>query len=157
MACVHGDLQANTQPGRYCLMLLPHQIVVDGDSTEVMLQDLAEIYSSLVEHRSADLDPCPVQYPDYTYWQRKLLKAGQLEKHISFWMDDLRRAPLAIDLPTAGQRPAVFSSKGAWVPFELSEAEVAALLQLAKQLKVTLLETVLSAIQVSCVALLLAV
>ena len=116
---------------------------------EVMLRDLAEAYSSLVEGKLPDLDPSPVQYADYAHWQRQQLEAGQLEKHINFWVNDLRDAPLSIDLPSIGPRPPVFSSKGAWVPFELSQEEIAALLQLAKHLKVTLLETVLSAIQVS--------
>lgn len=130
-------------------MLLPHHIVADGGSLEILLQDLAAIYNGLVEHRPPDLESCPVQYPDYAYWQRQQLDAGTFEHHISFWVEDLKSAPLSIDLPTVGQRPAVFTSKGARVPFELSEAEVAALLQLSMDLKVTLLETVLAAIQVS--------
>ncbi len=121
---------------------------VDGGSMEVMLRDLAKLYNSHLSHKRPDLDPCLVQYADYAFWQRQQLNAGSLEQHISFWVDDLQHAPLSVDLPAVGQRPAVFRSKGAWVPFELSETEVAALLQLAKQLKVTLLEIALSAVQV---------
>lgn len=150
---VHHDVQAKPQSDCCYLALVAHHIVADQNSMEIMLQDLAKIYSRCVDPTAPELEMCPVQYLDYAHWQGQQLETGQLEGPISFHLKHLEHAPLSIDLPNDSQRPAVFSSKGAWVPFELSETEVAALLQLSQHLRVTLLEIVLSAVQVSCAAL----
>ena len=129
-------------------MLLPHHIVVDGGSMEILLKDLSQLYNSILVQRPQNLAQTPVQYVDYAYWQQQQVETGEVEKHICFWLAELQDAPLSVDLPAVGPRPPVFRSKGAWVPFELTEDEVGALLRLAKDIGATLLETVLSMIQV---------
>lgn len=52
------------------LVLISHHIVVDGAAQEVLLADLAELYSAAREGRACALEPLQVQYADYAAAQR---------------------------------------------------------------------------------------
>ncbi|GIF23080.1 amino acid adenylation domain-containing protein/non-ribosomal peptide synthase protein (TIGR01720 family) [Actinoplanes tereljensis] len=113
-------------PDEHILVLLLHHIVTDEWSDGPFLADLATAYAG----RHQEWAPLPVQYADYTLWQRELLgdvAAGQLD----FWRTTLDGAPEELSLPLDRARPAEPSADGDEVTVDLPADVVRGLRRLA--------------------------
>lgn len=99
--------------GSHCLLLTVHHLVCDGWSLQLVLQELAACYRAERDGTAADLEPLPVQYPDYAVWQRDRLARGGHADAVAHWAEQLRGAPATLALPTDRPRPAVQSTAGA--------------------------------------------
>ncbi len=75
-----------------CIATL-HHIISDGWSTEVLLNDLTEVYEALVSGSDNPLSPLPLQYRDAAHWLNRLLEGPQGEQMRVYWLDKLRGAP----------------------------------------------------------------
>ncbi|MFX0580696.1 amino acid adenylation domain-containing protein [Nocardia nepalensis] len=97
--------------------------------------------------------PLEVQYADYAIWQRAVLGAQDdpeslLAQQIAFWRTELAGLPEQLALPTDRPRPAVLSSRGAVVAFEIDAEVHAALERLARSHNSTLFMVVHAALAV---------
>jgi amino acid adenylation domain-containing protein len=90
------------------LLLTLHHAVADGWSLGILLRDLAHGYTGDPE----PLPRLPVQYADYSIWQRRRLAAGELASDLAFWRDRLAGAPGRLDLQPDRPRPAQQSFRG---------------------------------------------
>ncbi|HEV7369245.1 amino acid adenylation domain-containing protein [Arenibaculum sp.] len=90
-----------------------HHIVADGWSVGVLLQELAALYAAYVQGRPSPLPELPVQYADYTLWQRERLKGDALQGQVDYWKRQLAGAPALLDMPADRPRPAVQTFRGA--------------------------------------------
>ncbi|MCP3759343.1 condensation domain-containing protein [Streptomyces sp. TBY4] len=104
--------------GPQTLVLLLHHIAADGWSTGPLLADLAAAYEARRAGRAPEWPALPVQYADYTLWQRELLADARPE--LDFWQRTLAGMPPLIDLPTDRHRPAEPSGHGALTAFSVS-------------------------------------
>ena len=80
----------------------------------------------------------PVQYGDYTLWQRELLGSERdaesvISRQIDFWKKALEGMPEELLLPTDRTRPAVMSYRGGTVPLELDAELHRGLLALSRR------------------------
>lgn len=75
-----------------CIATL-HHIISDGWSTEVLLNDLTQVYEELVLGRDNPLSPLPLQYRDAAHWLNRLLESPQGEQMRVYWLEKLRGAP----------------------------------------------------------------
>ena len=121
----------------HVLLLVLHHIAGDGWSLSPLGRDLGEFYRARREGRAAALPALPVQYADYTLWQRSVLgdeSEGEsaISRQLSFWRDRLSGLPDQIELPFDHGRPAVSSYRGGSVGFELSASLHAGALELAR-------------------------
>ncbi|MGV0042251.1 amino acid adenylation domain-containing protein, partial [Mycobacterium colombiense] len=96
----------------YLLVAVLHHIAADGWSLTPLVRDLGEAYASRVLGDAPDWAPLPVQYVDYTLWQRAQfgelqdphsLIAGQLR----YWEHTLAGMPERLELPTDRPYPLV--------------------------------------------------
>ncbi|MCF3960124.1 non-ribosomal peptide synthetase [Streptomyces fuscigenes] len=131
-----------TGPDEHTLVLTLHHIAADGWSMAPMMSDLSTAYAARLSGRAPDWRPLPLQYADYTLWQREFLGdsadpsslAGQQLAHFTATLHDL---PAEATLPADRPRPARSSGRGGTVPVRLSASTHRALADLARSLDAT--------------------
>ena len=129
------------------LNLVTHHMVFDTWSIDVFGRELTAIYGALIEGRPFPLQDLPVQYADFSLWQRERFQQEELQRQLAYWTAKLSGAPPLLMLPTDRPRPPVQSYRGRIQPFSLSEDLTAALNQLSRAEGVTLFMTLMAAFQ----------
>ena len=94
----------------HALLLLLHHTAADGWSIEPLLDDLAAAYTARRLGRAPALAPLPVQYADFTLWQRARLgdehdSASLAGRQLAYWAKTLAGLPAELTLPTDHARP----------------------------------------------------
>src|SRR6185312_12531652 len=98
----------------HVLLVSLHHIAGDGWSLRPLLRDLSAFYRARHEGVDAGLAELPVQYADYTLWQRAVLgdetdQGSAIARQLSYWRDRLAGLPEELELPADRSRPAVSS------------------------------------------------
>ncbi|MFE7599725.1 amino acid adenylation domain-containing protein [Streptomyces sp. NPDC057494] len=124
--------------GGQVLVLLVHHIAADGWSTGPLLADFGTAYRARVEGRDPSWTPLPVQYADYTLWQRDLIDGPAATAHLDFWEQTLAGAPAVLELPSARPRPAEATHRGGRAPVTVDVATHQALEAVARRSGATL-------------------
>ncbi len=130
----------------FILFVVMHHIITDGVSIQIYLRELFEFYRQYSEG-SQELAPLPVQYVDYTLWQRTWLKDAVLQEQVAYWQQQLNDIPELITLPTDYPRPKELTYAGGRVGFNLSEEVVSKLKIFAQANQVTMYMVMLAAFQ----------
>ena len=131
----------------HMLLLVIHHIANDGWSNGILFHELSVLYESLSTERPSDLPELPIQYADYSLWQRELLDEEHLESHLSYWKGQLGPSPAVLELPTDRPRPAVETFRGGKQFLMLSRSLTDDLEALSQREGATLFITVLAAFQ----------
>ncbi|MDQ3846750.1 MAG: condensation domain-containing protein, partial [Bacteroidota bacterium] len=131
----------------HLLVVVMHHIASDGWSLPIMVKEIAELYNAYKEDREAQLEPLELQYADYAIWQRKHLQGEVLDKKLNYWKEKLQGVA-ALQLPTDYQRPAVQSTRGATLLFDIEKDLYKRLQSLSQQQGTTLFMTLLAAFKV---------
>ncbi|MGE2722712.1 amino acid adenylation domain-containing protein, partial [Mycolicibacterium celeriflavum] len=104
-------------PEQFVLGIVVHHIAFDGWSLAPMVTGIAEAYISRSADRAPSWPPLPVQYVDYTLWQRT--QFGDLDDsdspiaaQLRYWQDTLAGIPGALRLPTDRPYPLVADYRG---------------------------------------------
>ncbi|MEV0570423.1 condensation domain-containing protein, partial [Dactylosporangium sp. NPDC050588] len=130
-------------PRRHVLTLTFHHIVTDDWSLGIFTRELGTVYTALsatVPHR---LPALPLQYADYSAWQRELVEQGAVREQLRYWRERLDGAA-TLALPTDRRRPAEESHRGAGVRLKLDPALADRLRGLSRGEGVTLFMTLLA-------------
>ncbi|HEX9335446.1 MAG TPA: condensation domain-containing protein, partial [Pseudonocardiaceae bacterium] len=114
----------------YLLVLVLHHIASDGWSMSKLVGDLAAAYTARAAGEAPQWTPLPVQYADYTLWQRDVPGAAE---QLDFWRTALAGAPDRIDLPIDRPRPAEPTHRSGTLSVHLPSELHAALAALARQ------------------------
>ncbi|GLQ98963.1 hypothetical protein GCM10007863_33830 [Dyella mobilis] len=130
-------------PQRHVLVLLLHHIAGDGASMAPMARDVIQAYVAHSGGHAPAFAPLPVQYADYTLWQRALLgdetdPHSVLAHQLAYWRNALADLPEQIALPTDRARPGVQSYRGHKLDFELDAVLHRRLLAVTQEHGVTL-------------------
>jgi non-ribosomal peptide synthetase component F len=116
-------------PQRHVLVLATHHLVGDALSMGILQQELFACYAAHVAGREPDLPELPIQYADYTTWQRMEVEP-ELETGLAYWAQRLRDVP-TVPFPVSRPRPPVRSFTSAWADVEFAPATMVALGSLA--------------------------
>ena len=94
------------------LVLNLHHIVCDARSIETLLSEIAALYTALLAGRPSPLDELPIQYADFSVWQREWLGPQTLEPQLDYWKKRLENRPAVLELPLDRPRPSHPSGRG---------------------------------------------
>ena len=114
----------------HVLVAAVHHIAADGWSITPLARDLGMAYASRCAGQAPEWAELPVQYVDYTLWQRAQFGAlddsdSPIATQLAYWEDALAGMPERLELPTDRPYPPVADLRGATVavdwPAELQQ------------------------------------
>ena len=123
------------------LVIVIHHIASDGWSTGLLLKELKDLYEGKV------LEALPVQYGDYSVWQRLHLEGESLESDLSYWSSKLGGVT-PFELPLDHARGPVQSTRGSGVYFHIDRSLSVSLESLSGKEGVSMFMVLLSAFNV---------
>ncbi|MDZ8263789.1 non-ribosomal peptide synthetase [Nostoc sp. ChiQUE01b] len=128
----------------YVLLLAIHHIAADGWSIGVLIRELSIYYRAIVMGSSVVLPELPVQYADFTIWQRQWLTNQVLERQLNYWKQELAGAPPLLELPTDRPRTSIQTFRGGVERFQIDALLTQQLRQLSQESEATLFMTLLA-------------
>src|SRR5262249_4146415 len=135
-------LQINSDD--HLLVITMHHIISDGWSRGILMRELASLYEEAAGGRSVNLTPLPIQYSDFSAWQRQWMEGDEPRRQIEYGKEKRAGAPAMLDLPTDHPRPAMVSHRGLEPAFEFDRDLVAGLREFSREQQTTLFMTVLA-------------
>ncbi|NEQ77289.1 MAG: amino acid adenylation domain-containing protein [Okeania sp. SIO2C9] len=131
----------------YRLYFAIHHILVDAESLSQIVQELEIIYTAFCQGLPSPLPELPIQYADFTVWQRQRLKGEILSHQLTYWQKQLENLP-QLKLPTDRPRTPQTTFTGSFVRHRLSFDLIEKLKTLSNKEGVTLFVTFATAIKV---------
>ncbi|OJH34839.1 amino acid adenylation domain-containing protein [Cystobacter ferrugineus] len=88
-------------PDHHVFLMNMHHIICDGWSIDILLRDLYEFYKAAETGSQPNLPVLPIQYADYSVWQRQ----QDLSSHLDYWKKTLEGYQEGLSLPYDFARP----------------------------------------------------
>ncbi|WP_275579674.1 type I polyketide synthase [Mycobacterium riyadhense] len=109
--------------GEHLLLITVHHIAADGSSFTPLFDDLDAAYASRCAGQAPVWVGLPVQYVDYTLWQRENLgdladNHSLVATQLAYWEHALAGMPERLELPTDRPYPLVEDHRGGTVAVE---------------------------------------
>ncbi|MFD3592150.1 amino acid adenylation domain-containing protein [Nocardia sp. NPDC058640] len=135
----------------HVLICVVHHIAGDGVSMGPLTRDLMSAYVQRSAGSAPQWAELPVQYVDFTLWQRAVLGTEDdpesvLSEQADYWRTQLAGLPDQLDLPSDRPRPTTASFRGAGLDFRIPAEIHAGLNQLAHSQHSTLFMVVHAAL-----------
>ncbi|KAI9899658.1 hypothetical protein N3K66_006119 [Trichothecium roseum] len=121
-------------PSHHVLSIIMHHIISDGWSTDVLQKELTALYSAALNANALELGsdkvltsttdalpPLPIQYTDFSIWQRQPEQLAEHRRQLEYWVGQLETsqpAELLCDKP----RPKTLSGAAAVVSLMIDGA-----------------------------------
>ena len=137
------------QADHHVLMISTHHIVSDGWSLlKVLTGELGKWYRQAIDGIDDEFDVPAIQYRHFVQWQRQRLQGAVLDEQRRFWKRQLAGSSYLLNLPIDNPRPAVASTRGAGISFELGPSICGQLRAIGTNNGATLFMVVLTAYQI---------
>lgn len=133
------------------LVFTAHQIVCDHWSTNVLLDELPQIYNAFHCGETATLSSVlgvPTSFASYARAQREVLDGPEGAELERFWLEQFRHPAPLLDLPTDRPRPAIKEHTGATYRAKIGAETLSAIKNLGARQKCTLFVILFSGFQI---------
>ncbi len=137
-----------TAEHEHYFVLTLHHIVTEGWAMDIFARELSALYEAFIDDRESPLEALPVQYLDYSVWQRQWLESGERQRQLDYWTAQLGREHPPLELPGDRPRPSVQSHRGELFRFDLSDDLAARVRAFNAQQGLTLFMTMTAALAV---------
>ncbi|MBS0218585.1 MAG: amino acid adenylation domain-containing protein [Proteobacteria bacterium] len=128
---------------------MPHQIIWDGWSFDLLYVELSECYVALCEGRPPRLPELPVTYGDYAEWHNAWMGSAAYQRQREQWRKWMctpnPRGGWPCALPTDRPRRRLMTGTARAIPLSLSQAQSDALRQIARGMDSTVFVVMLAA------------
>ena len=131
----------------HALMLVMHHIASDGWSMAILCREFGACYEAFAHGKVPKLPDLPIQYADFSEWQREHLQGEVLQKLVAWWKKQMAGAPPLLELPTDFPRPPTQSHRGDIVVTTFPPGLVKQLHELSTQNRVSFFMTLLAGFQ----------
>ncbi|MEA5617974.1 amino acid adenylation domain-containing protein [Cronbergia sp. UHCC 0137] len=139
-------LQLNQK--EYWLTINMHHIITDGWSLGLLLEELRIIYTAFANGLPSPLPELPVQYADFTLWQRQYFNEKAIEKQLAYWLEKLSNTSQISDDFSPTQLQMINSTSASVYSVVLSVSLVASMETFSRSQKVTLFVIILTALKI---------
>ena len=133
-------------PDDHVFLLAVHHIVSDGQSLEILVEELFASYAGFLEGTPTVLPEPTVQFGDFAVWEQGRLAGPIVSSDAAFWREQLAGVP-DLNLPTDHPRPAEQRFNGAVHTFAWDAELAEAVRELGRAHGATLYMTLLAAYQ----------
>lgn len=130
------------------VMLTQHHIASDAWSLNILMHELSSFYKAYNQKTREPQLPKPVQYADYSCWQRGLQSSSTIENELLYWKKTLENAPDGIKLPFDRKRGETQTYAGAFYTLDLDKSLVEQLKRVALAHESTLFMVLLTAFDI---------
>ncbi|TXJ86752.1 amino acid adenylation domain-containing protein [Streptomyces lavendulae] len=121
-------------PTEHVLVVAVHHIAFDGWSVGPFVRDLSAAYAARVCGTAPVHGELPVQYADFTLWQRELLAAdGFEERGLDFWRTALDGLPEELLLPHDRTRQGAGTRRAGLIEFTVGRPTLHGLSEVARR------------------------
>ena len=133
----------------YWLIINMHHIITDGWSFGLLLEELRILYEAFANGLPSPLPELPVQYADFTLWQRKYFNEKVIEQQLAYWLQKLTHTSLESDVVSSNQLQLSNKSTNASIySVVLSANLVASIETLSRSQRVTIFVIILTALKI---------
>jgi amino acid adenylation domain-containing protein len=134
-----GDLQ-------YIFLLTIHHIVCDYWSLQILEDEISAIYAAFSTNHPSPFPELPLQYADFSEWERGWLNGPDGKQQLSSLTERLADLPL-LQLPADYSRPHIPTFSGAAIDFVVGQTTYERLLRLGSEQNGTLFMVALAGLQ----------
>ncbi len=132
----------------YLLLIVVHHIAVDFWSKGILFQELSTLYEVFSTGKASPLPDLPIQYADFSVWQRKWLQKEFLDVLLGYWKQQLGNNLHELQIPIDSPRSTSQTRKGAFQKLVLPKELTQEIQLLSRKHKVTLFVVLLAAFKV---------
>lgn len=122
-----------------------HHTVTDRWSGAIFEQETGLLYEAFANNQPSPLPELPIQYADYSLWQRDRAESEIYRRQAEYWTKRLTGLPFVLEVPTDFPRPPMQNFRGARVYTRYSRRLLDALRELSRREGVTMFTLVLAA------------
>lgn len=130
----------------HLLLFTSHHIICDGWSTNVLLDELAQLYTAMAQGGSAELPPV-LRFSEYARTQVEQAKSIDGARVEDYWLSQFKDIPAPLDLPLDRARPSLKSYAGATFRTNIGSEAYRQIKQLGSKRGCTLFATLLAGFQ----------
>lgn len=132
----------------HLFLLTIHHIISDAWSINVIFKELEALYVAFSSGQPSPLPELPIQYADFTLWQRDYLQGETLNTLLAYWKQHFSKPASALEFSPHRSEVREQTFQGATHFFQLPRSLVDALRALSRRTGTTLFMTLLGAFQV---------
>jgi acyl-CoA synthetase (AMP-forming)/AMP-acid ligase II/acyl carrier protein len=127
----------------HVFLLVVHDIIIDGWSMVIFMEELSELYSASIGSRKAELPEPELQFSEFARWQRQWSTSAAANRQYAYWKGCLDKVSSLFTTPKVNIGGEV-TSRVMEEPFQLSDDLVARLRGLSHSQGVTLFMSLLA-------------